>query len=51
MRNGGLRKMNASFDIGGTKADVLVNRAGSAFLECLQDFPPGGVGDGMQDPI
>lgn len=51
MRNGGLRKVNVGFDVGGAKADVLADRASPALLERLQNFPPGGVGDGMQNPI
>jgi len=51
MRNGGLRKVDARFDIASAEADVFINRTGSAFLKRLQDFPPGRVGDGMQYPI
>ena len=47
VRDGRLRKMNASFDVSGTQAGF---RALLVF-QCLQDAAAGGIGNRVQDAI
>ena len=51
MRDRGLGKMDAKFDIGGAQAIVLANRGSATLLESLQNSTASRVGDGMKHAI
>lgn len=51
MRDGGLREVDAVFDIACAKTDVLADRTGTANFENLQDAAAGRVGDRKQQTI
>ena len=51
MRDRGLGKVNAQFDVGGAQTDIFADRTGSPLFERLQNSAAGGVGDGVQRTI
>lgn len=51
MRDGGLRKVDALFNVAGTQANFFSKGAGILDFERLQDFAAGRVGDSMKHAL
>ena len=51
MRNRRLREVDAFFNVARAHANLLAQGAGVPDFESLQDFAPGGVGDGMKKTL
>lgn len=51
MRDGGLREVDALFDVAGAHSDFFAQGAGVLRLECLQDFAASWVGDGVKKTL